>query len=71
MKWGLGIQAAQPMPETKTIFSISIRRPSMARRRAFIRIPWPHPGQKGVPFNPGRRYFSMARLMIRSSSRRQ
>jgi len=33
-----------------------------------IRMPWPHPGQKGVPFTPGRRYFSIALVIGRPSS---
>jgi hypothetical protein len=60
LKLGLGIQAAQPMPDTKSIFFISIFDSSMALKMRPINIPWPQPGQKGVDFTPGRIYFSSA-----------
>jgi hypothetical protein len=60
LKRGLGIQAAHPMPETKSIFFISIFSSSMALKMECVKMPWPHPGQNVLAFTPGRIYFSIA-----------
>ena len=54
LKKGLGIQAEQPIPETKTKSSMVMPSSSMARRMAWAAIPFPQPGQLVVEVTEGR-----------------